>query len=186
MSKKNKVQNKAAAPASGEPDGDVQPYPMTGDIRMGMIIGAVVGALYGIAYATIPKIVKLDVGPVPGVVVGLFFGAGFGLCFGGYMGGIGKGMLKPKAIMGFVGGFLLMLIGRMADDTGGAIDKIMDILVGGSFWGSVGAIAGAVGVFDREAKPAEEPVAKSEAAKSATAPSETVEADPVSTQATNS
>ncbi len=145
---------------NAKPQGSMsEPPQFTGDPKPGMIVGGIIGAGLGLAFGTLSKITDLSLGPIPSGAVGLAFGAAFGAVLGGYSAIIGKGMLTPKAALGFAIGFGIMFIGRWADDTGKGYDNMavaMDIICGGIFWGTFGAIVAASGILDDDGKKNEE------------------------------
>jgi len=136
-SEKQTAANQAASPKS---------------LLLSEITFAALGLGLGIAYGTLPKITDLSMGPVPGSVVGGAFGAAFGFFLGAFVGAAGSRMLTPRAALGFLIGAALFVLGRLSDDTGQWIDKIMDMVVAGTFYGIIGALIGAV-LFDPKAPP---------------------------------
>ncbi len=140
----------AETPVENKPQGTEEPK-FDGNPTIGAVIGAVAGGALGCWYGMkFNGVTDLSMGPVPGPVVGLIGGVVFGAILGVFVGAAGKAMLTPKAALGFAIGAGILIMGRLADDTGQPIDKIKDIVVAGIFWGTIGSIVGAVGIGNGE------------------------------------
>ena len=131
----------------------------------GAIVGAAIGAALGLAYGHFPKITSLALGPVPSELVGLLAGAVGGGFLGAFAGTVGKKLLTLRAAAGFAIALAVIILGRLADDTGKIdadgkplYDWLWDIIASGAVYGVIGAIIGAV-LFGEQPGEAQSPEA---------------------------
>lgn len=133
------------------PRQEFKPVALDAGATRGAMTGAAAGAVLGLAYGYFPKVTSLALGPLPGVFVGLVAGTIAGGLLGAVVGAIGRPILTRRAGGGAAVAIAIVVLGRLADDTGQAIDKFMDILCASAVWGVFGAVIGAT-LFGPEAE----------------------------------
>lgn len=108
-------------------------------IQLGALMGGAAGAGLGGAYGALSTVTDLALGSLPSWAVATAAGAALGIAVGALAGLAGRSLLSKRALAGFVAAVAMLSLGRMADDTGFGADKLLDIAIGGAFWGVAGA-----------------------------------------------